>query len=730
MANTDPIITNFTSGELSPFIEGRVDVSKYFNGAKTLENVLISQYGGVYRTPGSIYAAEAKDSSKEIRIISFQFSVEQAYIIEIGDQYMRFYKDGGQIVETDKVISAISQANPAVVTANSHGFSTGEQVYINSVAGMTELNGKRFTVTRIDANTFSLQGVDSTSYMPYSSGGVAQRVYEITTPYLESDLFNLQFAQSADVLYIVHKGYKPRKLTRTGHTSWSLDEIEFINGPYMPDNSDDTHTLAPSAATGSITIVSTKDVFAGGQVGGFFRIKDGYCRITSVTDAKNANAEVLLDLGIAVATDDWAEGAWSDYRGYPSSVTFYEQRLFFAGSNSEPQTVWGSKNYEFENFTPGSNDDDALTYEINSEQVNACRWLSAGRKLSVGTAGGAFNLSGSGELDPLTPSNVNVRRETTYGSSNIIPKRIGNFVYYVQRNTRTIREFAYSFEIDSFESLDMTLLAEHITESGIVDMDYQQSPNNVLWCVRADGQLATMTRQIDQKVIAWSRQTTDGAYESVAVIPQTEEDQVWTVVKRTINGQTKRYIEYFKPIDFGSDKTDAYFVHCGLSYDGVAASTFSGLEHLEGKTVSILVDGAVYADKVVSNGAVSLDGDDTAEKVHIGLPYTSKVRTVRMESGSQLGTAQGKKKRIYEVVLRLYRTLGIKMGPDDDNLDEVLFRSTDDAMDDSPALFTGDTDPIPFGDDWSTDGQLTIVQEQPLPMTILAIMPRARVNEG
>ena len=222
MARVHPFQTNFTAGELTPKLHGQVDFKKYNNGVEELKNMTVFPQGGCTRRYGSRFVCEVKDSTKTTRLIPFEFNITQSYILEFGDQYIRFFKDGGQITEANKTITAITKANPAVVTSNSHGYSNGDHVWINSVGGMTRLNGRRFTVANKTTNTFELSGENSTNYDSYTSGGTAAKVYEIASPFTESMLFNINFTQSADVMYIVEETLKPRKLTRTGHTAWTL----------------------------------------------------------------------------------------------------------------------------------------------------------------------------------------------------------------------------------------------------------------------------------------------------------------------------------------------------------------------------------------------------------------------------------------------------------------------------------------------------------------------------
>lgn len=745
MAKVSPIQTNFTAGEFSPKLEGRVDISKYFNGAISMENFLIEPYGGAARRPGTQFITCAKFSNKKIRLVPFEFSTEQAYVLEFGDLYIRFFRDNGSVVEASKAITGATQADPVNLTIVGHGYSVGDEIAVSGVVGMTELNGKRFrvdTVPGVDNITIEDKDgvtIDGTGFTAYVSGGIAEKIVEIVSPYTEAQLFDMQFAQSADVLFTTHVAVQQQKLQRFSDTSWTITPIDTVGGPYQPVNLISTLTLTPSATTGAgITVTASSSLFNADMVGGLIRIGglvggvQGYVSITAFGSDVSVTADVIEDLDSVSATDDWSLGSFSVDAGFPSSVTFHEQRLWYGGTKLEPQTVKASVTLEFENFTPGALDTDALDYQIATEQVNAIRWLSSGRGLSIGTTGGAFILSTGSDFTPITPTNVQVRRETNFGSELIIPQIIGNFQYFVQRGGRKIREFAYSFDIDRHKAGDQTLLAEQITESTITLIDYQQNPNSVLWCVRVDGEIATLTRQIDQEVIGWTRQiagpTVAGAssYESVASIPVGENDQVWVSVKRTIDGTTRRFIEFVKPLDFGDDQADAFYVDSGLTFTGAATSVLTGLDHLEGETVSVLSEGAVLPDVVVTSGAITLlPSGTTTTKAHIGLSYLSEIEMLRIEGGSATGTAQGKIKRIYEIVYRFFESLGGEFGVRG-TTDVIQFRTSADTMDDPVPLFTGDVR-LPFPKGYNRDARPFIKQEQPLPMTVLAVMPKMEV---
>jgi hypothetical protein len=751
MAKASPSFSNFTAGELSPRLDGRTDIQKYFNGCKTLENFVVHPHGGASRRPGTIFVREVKNSAHNVRLIPFEFNVEQAYILEFGDQYFRIHKDGGTVV------------------------SSGSPV-------------------------------------------------EVTTPYLHTELADIKFTQSADVMYIVHPNHAPRKITRTSHTAWTITAVDFQRGPFQDANLTST-TLTANGRTGTVTITASASTFASTDVGRLVKLHNGFAKVASFSSATSVTAAVqetadgraelapsytattlsfhegdpsatglehndriqdsagnFLTQGFAVgmkisvsgagtsnnnesgaiivqitqdtmllspsadltdeaagssvtisgdlvADSSFALGAFSATTGYPAAVTFYEQRLVFASTTEQPQTIFFSVGGSFEDFTDGVGAADALTYTLGSNQVNVIRYLQAGRVLLVGTSGGEFVVTSS-EDAPLSPTNAVVKRQATYGSANIQPVQVANVTLFVQRARRKLRELVFDLNTDSYQAPDMTLLAEHITTSGIKAMALQQEPDNVVWCVLENGKFVGMTYRREENVIAWHEHLIGGSFgsdsfahvESVATIPGAlDEDQTYLIVKRTIGGATKRYIEYFNFFDFGDNILDAYFVDSGLTYSGSAATTISGLDHLEGQTVRIVANGATHPDKVVSSGAITLDF--SATNVHIGLGYTSTLQTMRIDAGGTEGTSQAKTKRIHEVTLRLFRTVGVEVGSSTSELDRIPFRSSADAMDSALALFTGDKE-VEFRGGFDTDGFIVVRQSQAMPMTILSIMPR------
>jgi hypothetical protein len=757
MARVSTALTNFTGGQLSDRMEGRTDFQKYFSGCKTLENFIVQPHGSVTRRPGTTFAAEVKTSSAKTRLIPFEFSTEQSYALEFGNLYIRFYKDNGAILESNKTITGITQADPGVVSITSHGYSNGDTVVISGVVGMTEVNGKRFKVANVNTNDFELQDIDgvdidTTSFTAYTSGGIANKVFELVTTYLTADLFEIKYAQSADVMYLCHPDYSVKKLSRTGHTSWSITEVDFADGPYLDDNITAT-TLGTSAHTvgsgvtltaSAITGINSNTGFQSTDIGRLVSFRNGYGEITAFTSTTVVTITIIKDMGSSSASTDWALGAFSDTTGHPSCVTFYEQRLVFAGTTDQPQTLFFSRSGDYENMDENRGGtvaaDDAMIYTIASNQVNVIQSLKATRTLIILTSGGEFTLNSDSTGTAVSPTNINIKKQSNYGASNIDALSVGNATLFVQRAKRKLRELAYNFDTDGYVAPDMTILAEDVTLSGLDELTYQQEPHSIIWGIRGDGVLVGLTYQRSEQVVAWHQHklggsfgaTNHGIVESVISISgnsfnRTDEDQLWVIVKRTINSVTRRYVEYLTPFEFDSSLTQFQFTDSALSYSGSATSTLTGLEHLNGETVRVIANGATHPDEVVSSGSVTLDRTTTSAKV--GLPYTSTLQTMRLDVGSQDGTSQGKTKRIFDVTLRMYETVGAKVGPDLNNLEEIPFRSSAATMNDPVPLFTGDKK-IEFRGNFETDGYLFVVQDQALPMTLLSLYPRLITNDG
>ena len=750
---------SFNGGEISPRALGRWDLQKYSNCVKTLENFVLYQLGGAMFRSGTVFVNEVKNSSKRSRLIPFQYSTTQQYIIEMGDLYMRFYANKAQVLS--------APATPS----------------------------------------------------------------EIVTPFATASLYDVQFAQNADTMYLVHPSYPPQKLTRTSATTFSITPVSFIRGPFLDKNVSAT-TITPSAATGTgVTLTASTDIFLAGHVGSLWRINSSasagaVVKITAFTNTKVVVGDVQSEpdgtagnIGGTGAYTNWAEGAFSSVRGYPSCVTFHQQRIIYANTTNNPQTFWASQQSAYDSFLVNNTvlATDAYSFQIATSQVNAIRWLSSGpNAIEIGTVGGTFS-NASTTTTVITPTNINVNNDTSYGVANVMPKRISSFLYYVQRNLFQLRELTYDYLTNREKSNDMCLLADHILRDdeagGVDEMDHQQSPNDRIWVIRKDGQICLLTRNPEQEVVGWARfiagRTAFGAglFESVAIL-QTDggDDEVWVIVNRNVNGSFVRYIEYFSKEEF-ANYYEPVRLDCSLSYDSpivisaitkanpvqVTASshglsngdqikidnvvgmeelntniylvsnstthtftlkdennnpidgtsfgtyrsagqvrkmitTLSGLDHLEGETVTVVVDGGMPSGQqtfMVSGGSITLA--HKAAVVHVGLPYTGTIQFLKGSDGSAT-VSQTKNTRFYLGTVRVFQSLGMKIGQTIDTLQRVYFNKVNAKAGHAPDLVSGDIEQN-FESWWSKSVEPIIVQDQPLPLFILAVVWKKEIEE-
>lgn len=777
-----PIQTSFNAGEIDPKLVGRVDYDRMQSALQVCLNSIPRVTGPVTRRTGSYFCDEVKDSRKRTRIYKFKYSTIQAYVLEFGDQYLRVKKNHAPIYDLTVSITNAAASDPVVLTYSGDDPTDGDHVDIAGVVGMTELNGRRFMVMAVNsaAKTFQLWTVDGvavngTGFSAYVSGGDAQRVYTLATPYLEADLFRLKFTQSADTLYIWHPDYQERTLTRTADAVWTLATTTLIDGPYLPVNTTST-TLTPSAATGSsitITASSTTGIndgqgFLPTDVGRLIRMKQGstwgYVLITGYTSATVVTASVINTLTSTAAKLNWRLGLYSDTTGYPACGGFHGDRLYRGGVPYMPDRIDGSKVSDYLNMaetdTDGTvTDEHAVSFRLNSDDVQTIRWMrSLASGLSIGTFEGEWLLSPSINQEAITPTNRQARQSSAWGSADAMAVRVGNSIVFIEAGARRVREMNYLYYDNELQSPDMTILAEHITrgrfdpgrssaeravpeESGLLEIDFVKKPIPSLWAVRNDGVLVGATYHKDEKVLGWHRhilggwsnadRTAHAIVESLTVIPASDGsiDELWLVVRRHLNGRTVRYIEYLLgPWEQGTPLHDAHFVDCGMIYDGTPTTTITGLFHVAGETIQVLVDGATHPDVVVSaTGAITLTRP--ASVVHAGYSYRSDGKTLRANVGAMDGTAQGKIQRSHKVTFRFHETLGAEVGPSFDALTPITFRSAADPMGSPPPLFTGDKT-VTWPGNYTTEDYKCWRFQSPLPGEILAIMPKLHTQDG
>ena len=746
MVRVAPLLPTFARGEVSPLMYGRNDIEPYSSCLKKCRNFWVRPYGSVSRVAGTEFVANAKGYAKLLRFI---ISPTDSYIIECGAGYFRFSYNGAPV---------------------------------------------------------------------YKGGSI----YEIANNFTQDDLKTIQYVQLDDIIKIVYrrdgsKDNRPKELIRKAADNWEFRDVDFVSTPYMTENLTET-TITPSAVEGNITLTASADVFNSKHVGSFFWIgetttvdgvkKQGFVNITGVTNAKTAAATVKWKLSGTTATKIWGEGAWSNYRGWPSVVGLLDGRLYYARTPTQPRNVYGSKPYKYEDFTPAvSNEEDgAVNIELATNidgDGSDIKWIIGTSFLLAGTYGSEFVIKGSGDSGINSTTAPSARARSNWGSENIQPATIGSQVYFVQRTGKKVRRFEYDYYLDSYKAVDVSIFSEHLFDSPIVDICYQKNPDSIMWCLRADGKVAGLTVEQDQNVQAWCLlDWDDGFVETAEAIPSYNGlyDELYLIVKRTINGKVVRTVERIRDPITPENVVNCWYVRDGLRFNafdqtsgnnltlsgttgtitatatadifqakhvgrrirvvdadfniigqatitavtgtktatakvtrefdktsysggswGVSVNNLSGFEHIENRTVQILADGAVQTDKVVAGGSFTLDLDSWV--VLAGLGYRSYFTTMNIEEGAMNGTAVAKRKRINEVGIRLWRSLGGRIGSDMNNLNEISYREPSTPMGTARPLFSGIIDNIRYNQGWTTEADITVEQYRPLPLNVLALAP-------
>ncbi len=626
--------STFTGGEISPRLLGRGDLRAYTNGAGKLRNVIIQPTGGVSRRAGTRHI----DTLPGIgRLISFEFSISQVYLMVLTDLKLHVYRDG------------VSQAI-------------------------------------------------------------------ITTPWDESRLFQLDWVQSADTLLIVHPDIQPKKITRQSHTRWNIENWSYVGTEqgriFQPHHkfAADGVTLRPSGEKGTITLTASAPVFDQAHVGARFRIANKEVSIISRASPTLAGASVLETLPNTHATPDWTEEAFSNYRGYPGAVTFHQDRTVIGGTRDIPNQIWMSKSGDLFNFDIGEGlDDDAIEFALLSDQINAIRGVFSGRHLQVFTSGAEWMITG----DPLTPENAQVRRQTQIGSpvDRLVPPRNADgATHFVPRNGLELREFLFTDVEQAYGSSDLAILSGHLIERP-VDQDFD-SRGRHLYIVMENGDMASLTIYRSQEVIGWSLNQTAGRYRSVAVAG----DIVYLVTER----DGDHYVERFD---------DNLFVDAGLAkISQNPAITWTGFDHLDGKTVKVQADGAVHADVTVEKGTVTLT--EPATNMQAGLGFTHVIEPLPPAIQTEQGGNQGGRLRLVSATYRLQETNSMRLNVGH-GFEDVPFKTFGgNVLDAAITPFTGDITIRSFG--WTRDAikpLWRIEQDTPLPFTLLSVTQEVAVND-
>ncbi len=762
---------SFAGGELAPALAGRSDLAKNHIGAATLRNFFVLATGGAANRAGTRFVGRAKDSTHPVRLIPFQFSTSQTYGLEFGHRYMRVVSNGGHVLEAAVAVTALSAASPCVVTAPGHNYANGDEV---SASGL--LDNGRYLVAAVTATTFRLTTLDNgpVTPTPYAGGGTVARVYTLVTPYAGADLALLKFTQSADILTLCHPNYGPMDLDRTGQTAWTLVPITFQpkiatpaaatatpknggSGTYyayvvtaVTDQPSEESLASPQAAcqnaalnqnTGVINTISWTAVSGAdryrvykGPIGTTGPVPTGaiYGYIGSTTGTSFDDANIAAD---TTQTPPQGNNPFVNNNN-PGCVAYYEQRRVFAGSNLAPQTLWMTQPGNFWNMDTSSPSlaSDAITATVTAREISAIKHLVSVNALLALTPTGCFRIIGGTTDAALTPTTVRVQTQFGTGASDVAPLVVETDILYVQAKGSTIRALSYNVYADVFTGTDISLLSSHLfLGHRIVEWAYAEEPFRLVWAVRDDGVLLSLTYIKDQAVTAWTRHDTQGLFQSVISISEGNEDAVYVVVRRTLpgvnGGQPVAYIERLASRNFltdgAPDISKAWFVDCGLSYGGAPVTTVSGLGHLEGASVSVLADGAVMGPYTVSGGAVTLERPASA--ITVGLPYVCDLRTLPVDINPQ-ATLQGKRRKVDAVTLRLENSRGVCAGPDAGHLT---------AIKDPPPAAPGQVPPLINGEArlltttaWTTEGGTLIRQANPLPCTVLSVLPALSLGDS
>lgn len=737
MPKAHPIQNSFNAGELSPTMDGRTDVDKYLIGGSVVENFIPMIEGPITRRPGTYFVAEVKDHADGAWLAKFEFNVDQAYILEFGDQYIRFYTNDGVVLNLGIPYEISTPWTWADLFNADSTFAlqmvqSADVIYIvgggKSPRKLSRIANTNWTLTEIQFNGGPFEDVDPDQAITvYASAQTGSGI----TLTASAALFNASHVGS--LFYFEQKA-------ADGIAQWEVGKAIAVNALRRSDGN--VYKALNSATTGSVKPVHTVGAKFDGDTGVQWQYQHsgyGWAKITAFTSSTVVTADVVSlipdqAVGSGNATNRWAFQTWNGVDGYPTSVTFFRERLVMARDDRINMSVVG----DYENFSARDGDqvvaDMAISMTLASSTVNEIQWMTAvGKDLIAGTTGGEFTISSLTDSSAFGPANKEANAQVGRGSRAIQPVLVEDSLFYVQRNGRRVWELKFEIQSDGYVAGDKMTFARHIAKTKIVAMAYQREPFSVLWCVTETGKLIAATIGVEQGVIGWHRHPVggNGVVESVAVIPSPDggDDQLWLVVKRTIDGAEVRYVERMVSLwDADTDDIeDLFLLDCGLTYNGAPATSITGLGHLEGETVSVWADGAVHPNRTVTSGAITLQA--AASVVHVGLGYSSKWRSMRPEAGSTDGTAQGKTKRAARVMFRLLNSLGGKFGPNENALDELDFRSTGDLMDTPVPLFTGDIK-ASWPDGYSTDGYMWFVVDQPTPSTLVAVMPRIATQDS
>ena len=697
----------------------------------------------------------------------FVFSETTAYVLEFGHQYIRFYTNNAQL-QSGGVPVEVATPYTQTDLFNSDGTcrlrfaQSGDFLYITHPSYQPRIL-KRTSATSFVLDLFEPKGGPFIGVDPDNT----------VTVYASDDrstLGSITLTASSSIFVAAHVGTlfliesRDSKTTKAWEPGKTITSAGDSVGVAERSSDNKVYRSMQTGTTGAVKPVHFRGDEYDGDTGVLWRFLHagyGIAKIIAVTSGTVAVADVMSRIpvdavGSANATTRWSFSEWSSINGWPTAVSFFRERLCF----SRGQKVWMSVTADFDNFSARNDsgeitDDMAISLEVASGELNSIQWLHADRMLVAGTAGGEFAIGELNNGDPIAPGNIKADIISGYGSRGIQPVRSGDRSLFVMPSGKKVREIGFDLAQDGFKSKDVTATADHITDGGIIDMDFATEPYSVAWCVRGDGALLGFTWNNEEQVQGWHRHLLGGfgyiglvevpwgIVESVAVIPRPngQGDQVWRSVSRFqtagfISGiglssqAMRREIVYMEdPYIHGTNNyqfplqtvRDQFYVDSGITYQGTATISIGNLWRLESQTVSVLADGAPHPDCVVAGGGIVLQ--KAATHVQVGLPYKTILKTMRIEAGAADGTAQGKTKRIHKVVFRLVGSSSFRYGSRPDNLLTMEFRTAANQMDRPVPLYTGDK-LVDWPGGYETDGYIYIESDSPTALGIAGIFPQ------
>lgn len=753
MPKVKTIQTNFSAGELSPQAYGRVDIARYGNAAKRLENVVSRTLGGAQKRPGTEYLHEVKDSSKKSRLVPYIVDRDKSYMLEFSDSVIRVNKlDGTPVMNGGSPYEIASPYDIAKVQeldycqAEDTMYVFHKDVPINRLRTFAD-NQWDCSPAPLTAEPFQEVGDYPSATLTLSNNtiGTGRTIAANAPVFMASDI-GRAILWKAGIFVIT--GYTDTTHV-TGEVKVIFESATIPTGEWNLDASPQT-TLTPSVATpvgSSTNLVLSAAGWRSDVVGKYVRVNGGVVKITSYTNTTTVTGiiKTVLTSTTAAPALSWSleSSIWSARFGYPKTGIMHQQRLVVGGTIRNPQTVVGSRSGEALDFTKGTADDDSylFTIDTSNNKVGPINYIVSLRDLVALTDGGEFSLR-SGVEKPITPTNIRIASESGYGSRRVKPVVVGKEVLFSQRGGKKLRASGYQYDEDGYKSPDITTLGEHLTRAGIFSIAVQQEPDQVIWVSLQNGGLVSVTFDRDLDIIAWCKQITDGAVESIANMPAGDTEQVWMIVRRKLGDDTiKRYIERLQPDwypVYGTETPDpdefppkepayswGFQLDCAITQDSEAGkAVWDGLDHLEGCTVRVLADGVDMGEFVVDGGEITLTRN--AHRVLAGLMFTPVIEPLRPEIATGEGTSQAAAMSTNEVTLRVYNTIGATV-----NSQQVFpGRSySDDQLDMPPQLFTGDNFVTSLGWD-KGDSENVISQDAPFPFYVLAIIRSITINNG